>query len=187
MRPSEKTVGPTPGVWGAAILVIDDEAQVRQLVRRTLEPAGATVLDAASGAAGLELVSRSPRPLDLVITDVRMPGITGVEVAQVLSIFRPDLPVLAISGYVDAGAEDRRITVLPKPFAPEELIRAARALIDRGRALTPAARERRTAAKALRGMIEVDLVPTGGVAGQSSELIAAAQALRRLNQTRSTF
>ncbi len=116
-----------------------------------------------------------------------MPGITGVEVAQVLSIFRPDLPVLAISAYVDGDADDRRITLLAKPFAPEELIRAVEALIDRSRAPTPAARERRTAAKALREQIEGDLVPSAGVAGQSSELIAAAQALRRLNLSRSMF
>lgn len=185
MSASEATIGPTPDVSGAAILVIDDEEQVRQLVRRMLEPAGASVLDAGSGAAGLEIVSR--RPLDLVITDVRMPGITGVEVTQVLSIFRPELPVLAISGFIDGDAEDRRITLLAKPFSRDELIRAARALIDRARAMAPAARERRAAASALREIMAADLELSTTPAGQSSELVAAAQALRRLNVSRTTF
>ncbi len=177
----EETIGSSGDIPGAAILVIDDEEQVRHLVRRTLEPAGATVLDAVDGATGLEVVSRSPVPLDLVITDVRMPGISGVEVAQVLSIFRPELPVLAISAYVKGDVEDRRITLLAKPFAPDDLIRTVRSLIARARASAPPPHERRAAARALRETIDLD---RRSPARQGSELIAAAQALRRLNRSR---
>lgn len=174
------------GLAGAALVVIDDEEQVRHLLRRTLESAGAMVFDADSGAAGLELVAQSPAPLDLVITDVRMRGITGVEVAQVLSIFRPDLPVLAISGYVDGTASDRRITLLPKPFTPAELLDAARGVIQRARSLRPAGRERRAAAGALREAVGTGSGLSADSAVHGSELVAAARALRRLNLGRAT-
>jgi CheY-like chemotaxis protein len=95
------------------ILLVDDDDTVRELCRRGLEAEGAKVIEASDGERALSLVQTWPDPIDLVITDIRMPRIDGRELAEVLSIFRPELPALAMSGHPVYA--DRRLTTLAKP------------------------------------------------------------------------
>lgn len=119
----------------ASILVIDDEASVRRLLRLLLERAGHRVVEARDGAEGV-LLFRSA-PTDLVITDLYMPGQDGIETIQQLREEYPDCRILAVSGGASLGAdgplEDAKLLgasdVLAKPFQAEDLLEAVRRLI----------------------------------------------------------
>jgi CheY-like chemotaxis protein len=168
---------PGPGIRGDLILVVDDEAIVRRLVRRVLEREGASVLEAEDGERGLRLVQEHARDLTLVITDLVMPVIDGFEVAEVLSIFQPDLPVLAMSGHATAPVSDRRLTIIKKPFPVASLVDAVRTVkgIPRG----GLSEEQRARAQALRRATSALPDPLTSPA-QSVDLVAAALELRRL-------
>jgi DNA-binding response OmpR family regulator len=115
------------------VLVVDDEAAIRRVVRRALERNGAEVLEAEGGETALALLQRRADPIDLVITDLTMPDIGGLAVAQVLSVFRPELPVLAMSGNPGTPSPDRRLSLLLKPFTLAELLVAIRLVQSRSR------------------------------------------------------
>jgi len=109
--------GPAGHSASATVLLVDDEEGVRSYCRRVLEETGARVVEAVDGKAALRLVQSGEPPFDLVLTDLLMPLIGGREVAEVLSVFRPDLPVLGITA--DPGADhDRRLPVLQNPSPP---------------------------------------------------------------------
>jgi len=170
-RPSD------PGIRGDLILVVDDEAIVRRLVRRVLEREGASVVEAEDGEQGLRQVQEHARELALVITDLVMPTIDGFELAEVLSIFQPDLPVLAMSGHATVPAPDRRLTVIKKPFSVSSLVDAVRAV--KGRPHGSQSPEQRARAQELRRMTSALPDPSTSPA-QSIDLVAAAFELRRL-------
>jgi len=114
---------------GATILVVDDDRAVLRLLEHTLRAAGYGVLAAESGWGALDAFDHSVEPVDLLLTDVIMPDLTGPVVAERLCSKQPDLPVLFISGFHDADLVQhfvtrRRFTLLPKPFTAESLLRA---------------------------------------------------------------
>ena len=109
------------------VLVIDDDDMLRQMLARALGLEGFTVEQASDGLQGVEL-ARS-RPIDLVVTDLVMPGQEGMETILTLRRERPRLPIIAISGgvtnsklYLDIAAKIGARRVLPKPFQPRTLI-----------------------------------------------------------------
>jgi CheY-like chemotaxis protein/nitrogen-specific signal transduction histidine kinase len=108
------------------ILVVEDRAAVRDLVRETLAPCGYKILEAADGKQGLEISQGYGQPIDLLITDVIMPGLNGKEFAKLVKKLRPDTKVLYISGYsgdaLAADGADNEESVLQKPFSPEALL-----------------------------------------------------------------
>jgi CheY-like chemotaxis protein len=114
----------------ARIVVIDDDEQIRETVRRVLESRGHSVEDADQGAGGIAYVAQ--RAPDLVITDIFMPGQDGIEVLLELRKAFPRLKVIAMSGGDARGLlnllEDAELLgadrTLPKPFTPGELIAA---------------------------------------------------------------
>jgi two-component system, cell cycle sensor histidine kinase and response regulator CckA len=115
----------------ATILVVDDEPGVRRLVVRILERAGMLVLVADSGPQAIEMFAGHSHAIDLLLTDVMMPGMTGPELAQQLAQRRPGLKVLLMSGYtagtVRAGGNvGQEIRLIRKPFTPEGLLAAVR-------------------------------------------------------------
>jgi two-component system cell cycle sensor histidine kinase/response regulator CckA len=121
------------------VLLVEDEAGVRQLARTALEQNGYTVLEAAEGSEALDLVTRHPGPIDLLLTDVVMPHMTGPELASRLAVSRPGVKVLFMSGYNEDVALRQRLSgepaaFLPKPFSPTMLAGTVRRLLDNGRA-----------------------------------------------------
>ncbi|MFO7893771.1 MAG: PAS domain S-box protein [Longimicrobiales bacterium] len=122
---------------GELVLVVEDEAPVRSLVRKVLERKGYRVLEAADGKAALELAADHHGEIDLLIADLVMPGLSGREVAERLNAAEPDLATILISGYtadevVREGIEQGEFVFLPKPFSPEILTRRV-AEVLRGR------------------------------------------------------
>src|SRR5439155_21815862 len=83
------------------VLVVEDEEAVRGLVREVLELAGYRVLDAASGDEALVALLRSEGPIDALVTDLRMPGMDGIELTERIRAARPGLPTVVISAYAD--------------------------------------------------------------------------------------
>jgi signal transduction histidine kinase len=120
------------------VVVAEDDAMVRALVRVTLEAGGYTVLEASNGEAAIELCRRHSGPIDLLVTDMVMPGMGGRALAERLTADRPELRVLYVSGYAEADVFDdpgteTETSFVQKPFTPEELAVRVRALIDRPR------------------------------------------------------
>ena len=120
------------------ILLVEDEQEVRSLVRRMLRERGFTVLQAPSAAHALALLKEYEGPLDCMITDVVMPGMKGPELARRVALERR-LPVLFVSGYaeelIDMPPDFEAATAfLAKPFSPDQLVDAVRKLMAVGRA-----------------------------------------------------
>ena len=117
------------------LLVVEDEIAVSDLAIRTLNQFGYKVLSAGNGAEALELCQSCAKPVDLVISDVVMPRMGGVEFARVLATLWPGTPVLFISGYheelnLDRNHLDKGYSYLPKPFRPVDLVQRVRAMLD---------------------------------------------------------
>jgi len=117
---------------GTILLAEDDEA-VRAIARETLERAGYRVLSAADGSAALSLASAHDGTIDLLLTDVIMPGMHGPELAARLAASRPHLPVVFVSGYSDEmpalPVVSSRAAFVAKPFTPAALVRAIDTLL----------------------------------------------------------
>jgi CheY-like chemotaxis protein len=107
------------------ILVVDDEPGVRLLVCRMLAQGGYGTCEAADGAEALASL-RAGLPVDLVLSDVAMPQLNGVQLLEALSVSHPDLRVLLMSGYAAEDLVARGIPapcgMLRKPFTPERLL-----------------------------------------------------------------
>jgi two-component system cell cycle response regulator CpdR len=110
----------------ATILVVDDEEGVRTLLRHQITALGHTVQEAGNGLEALHLVRLQPERYDLVLSDVVMPLMNGIELASLLMDEQPGLPVVLISAYAPnaltrVGIHQAVIPVLMKPFDIEEL------------------------------------------------------------------
>jgi CheY-like chemotaxis protein len=121
------------------VLVVEDEDELRRLAVRELEERGYLVLAAANGVEALAVAHSLARPVDLLVTDVVMPEMNGVELAETLFDLWPSVAVLFVSGHLDEGAMDRHpldpdADLLPKPFTPDQLGRRARQALDRAAA-----------------------------------------------------
>jgi DNA-binding response OmpR family regulator len=117
------------------VLTIEDQPDIRRLIRMTLEFKGFTVLEAGNGEEGLAL-ARSAKP-DLILLDVMMPGMSGLTVGQVLTqdAVLSKIPVVMLSALgtradVDAGLQTGVRAYLVKPFSPWELLDLVARLID---------------------------------------------------------
>jgi len=125
----------------ATILVVDDEPQIRRVMRTTLASQGYTITEARSGEEALEVVRKSPP--DLILLDVNMPGMGGFDACRELRE-RSDVPIIMLTvkntekdkvHALDAGADDYVV----KPFGMEELLARIRAALRRGASLEPLA------------------------------------------------
>jgi len=128
------------------ILVVDDEDIVRALVTRVLREAGYRVVQAQHGAAAIALLDAQGSTIDLVISDLVMPGLGGREIAHWMAAHLPSLPVLFISGYPKPYLEAHRLfdetaPLLRKPFLPSRLLETVLELLrgDPGYDSLPAA------------------------------------------------
>jgi DNA-binding NtrC family response regulator len=117
------------------VLLAEDEEGVRQLIATVLEQNGYRVVVANDGEQAMREFERSRDPIDLLISDVVMPGMRGTELAGRLREIQPDLHVLFISGYTDPAIStevvSRRSQFLQKPFSSEALLRAVKDAVRR--------------------------------------------------------
>ena len=130
-------VSPKPAVQRSlmgseTILLVEDEEAVRGVGRAMLETYGYTVLLAGDGDAALKVAQKHPQPIQLLMTDILMPNMGGLELAERLSTLRPDLKVLYTSGYNDSGGPEQQLAgsrYMQKPYAMEDLGRTLRDLL----------------------------------------------------------
>ncbi|MFQ5613293.1 MAG: PAS domain S-box protein [Anaerolineae bacterium] len=118
------------------ILVVEDEAMVRELACRVLRGQGYTVLEAANGQAALRLLQEHSGQVHLLLTDVVMPQMGGKALADELATARPNTKVIFISGYTDRGFArhgvlEAGIEFIQKPFSPGTLTRKVRQVLDK--------------------------------------------------------
>jgi CheY-like chemotaxis protein len=117
------------------VLLVEDEAVVRTLVRNTLLQNGYRVLEAENGSQALRICERHRGPIHLLVTDVVMPGINGRELAERLTQQRPELRIMFMSGYTDEtiahhGVLAPGVGFLQKPFTLDALARKVRETLD---------------------------------------------------------
>jgi CheY-like chemotaxis protein len=136
-----ETLDPTPptrasGGAPETILVVEDDRAIRYLFTHVLEGSGYAVIACEDGMHGLEVASSQIDRIDAVITDSRMPGLTGCELITRIRAMRPEMPVVVVSGNVDRSgtstAEEPGIVRLSKPVSPDRLRRELRRLLTPG-------------------------------------------------------
>lgn len=132
--PVEPAGAPASEPRSATILLVEDDASVRSLTLRILAREGYHVIEAGNGDDALAAARRADRPIDLLISDVIMPGLSGGELARRLLEERPGTAVLYMSGYPDdtvarSGRIDRDAAFIEKPFTPETLARRVREVL----------------------------------------------------------
>jgi two-component system, cell cycle sensor histidine kinase and response regulator CckA len=120
---------------GGTILLVEDQEQVRKLAQRVLERAGYSVVTAADGQSAVALANRHPGPINLLVADMMLPGLSGRELAAQLTIHRPAIKVLYISGTTDDAIARHRVLApgtefLQKPFALAQLLQKVRKVLD---------------------------------------------------------
>jgi two-component system cell cycle sensor histidine kinase/response regulator CckA len=118
------------------ILIVEDEESLRRMAERILRAAGYTTVCASDGPQAIALLRDDPAPIDLLLTDVVMPGMNGHELASRIKATHPQLTVLFTSGYLhDAFPERERlgpeVQFLAKPYAPSSLTAKVRDVLDR--------------------------------------------------------
>jgi PAS domain S-box-containing protein len=127
----QETILPAP--VARTVLLVDDEPSVRAITRRLLERAGYRVLEAADGHEALSIAGRSDVRLDLLLTDMVMPGLSGQQVVIRFRATRPGVPIVGITGYAGespqvVAAEEAGLSgLITKPFSADALIRAVAA------------------------------------------------------------
>ena len=124
---------------GVTVLVVEDEATVRMLITETLRELGCRTIEAADGPAGLRVLQSGAR-VDLLVTDVGLPGLNGRQLADAARVARPDLKVLFVTGYAHDAALGRGAALEPgmelitKPFALDALAAKMRGMLEGGQA-----------------------------------------------------
>ena len=117
------------------LLLVEDEEMVRQLVGRVLRELGYEVFEGSSGEEALSISDNLERPIDLLVTDVVMPGMSGRELAELLVVSRPTTRVLFMSGYTEEaivhhGVLGGEAEFIGKPFTPQELAHKVRGVLE---------------------------------------------------------
>ena len=130
---SRPTIEP---VLAGTVLVVEDEDAIRALVVEAVQSLGCRVIEAADGPSGLRLL-QSSEPLDILVSDVGLPGLNGRQLADAARITRPLLPVLFITSHPGSAVQDWQLApgmeVLSKPFRLTELAVCIQRMVERGR------------------------------------------------------
>jgi CheY-like chemotaxis protein len=119
---------------GETILIVEDQEATAQITRILLESWGYHVLEAHNGGEALEIFERENGEIQLLLTDVTMPGISGPQLAHQMLCRRPELRVVFMSGYPNDELTNRKCAFLPKPFNPASLSKMIRTELDRSKA-----------------------------------------------------
>ena len=125
-----------PSAGTETILLVEDEAALRNVCRVYLESKGYTVLEAGNAKEAMRICQSYDRPIHVLITDIVMPGLGGLELAKFALELRPTLSVVLVSGYTDRALDHEAISFgkfLQKPFSFDALARIVRSLLDKNR------------------------------------------------------
>jgi PAS domain S-box-containing protein len=133
-KPDPTTRTTPPAAQGETILVVEDEPAMRMVTRRILEGSGYHVIEAPGGEEALRIVAEHTGKIDLVLTDIIMPGLSGAALAEHLLRQHPTLRILYMSGYTDDqvirhGLRQEKTHFLQKPFEAEQLTRRVREVL----------------------------------------------------------
>jgi PAS domain S-box-containing protein len=133
----ERPAGGTVARGSETVLLVEDEPLVRSLVHDILRKAGYQVLETGRGEEAVQIARRHGGVIHLLLTDVVMPGMSGLETARAVLAARPDIRVLYLSGYTDElvmrhGALGPGQAFMQKPFTPDALLRRVRELLEQG-------------------------------------------------------
>lgn len=120
---------------GETVLIVEDERAVRNIAKSTLEKFGYTVLTAADGEEALKVYADFTRKIDVLLTDIMMPNLSGTELADLLLAQQSDLIVIFMSGYTNdtigrKGVLTENINFIQKPFSPVSLAKSVRNILD---------------------------------------------------------
>jgi CheY-like chemotaxis protein len=131
----QQSVEHPPLSGSETILLVEDEDAVRNLASRALRKQGYTVMEAAHGGEALDIVQRLEVPVDLLVTDVVMPQVSGRELVEKLAVLSPETEVIYMTGYTDDaiihhGVLDSGIELIQKPFKPRVLLEKVREVLD---------------------------------------------------------
>ncbi len=135
---STEDAGELPQRASGTILLVEDQANLRTLLREVLQAKGYLVLEADTGKRAIALARKHPGRIDLLVTDIIMPGMRGWIVGQRVAVLRPGIKVLYMSGHTDTDLEQQealldRELLLEKPFRPEVLLRKVHDIFSRDR------------------------------------------------------
>jgi DNA-binding NtrC family response regulator len=131
-KPTNRRAAATPAVSGeGVVLLVEDDAAVRALARRTLEQRGFHVIEAEDGEQALEFASTPAQHIDVVVTDLSMPKMRGDELAARIRVVQPKAGIVLMSGYTEAVVNPthhhrEHSSFLEKPFTPDSLTSAVR-------------------------------------------------------------
>jgi CheY-like chemotaxis protein len=122
----------------ATVLLVEDNNNLRDLLQRTLQGVGFSVFPAVDGAEALRLCQQHDGVIDLVVTDIVMPRLNGLEFSKQIRTDRPETKFLFITGFEDQFPElsEYSANVLEKPFLPSELLRKVEDILNQGKAAT---------------------------------------------------
>jgi len=131
-----ESIAERPPGRGETVLVVEDEPDVRRMAERILTKGGYSVLSSGGGEEALEICRQGDQEIDLLLTDVIMPGMLGTELVEKIEAVRPGVAVVFMSGYShevlapEALAEQGTAAFIEKPFNAGELLRTIRGLLD---------------------------------------------------------
>jgi two-component system cell cycle sensor histidine kinase/response regulator CckA len=138
MKTVTAPVEPDHGRGHGTILLVEDDDPVRQIIRTVLEQDGYTVVESRNGAEALGVFTQDPGRINLLITDLVLPGMSGAQIAETINRKRPALGIIVISGYGDreAGMLDGLSApgmFMQKPIRSETLLRNVQGILRRGK------------------------------------------------------
>jgi CheY-like chemotaxis protein len=128
--------GPGGRTARSTVLLVEDDETVRRLLSRVLDEAGVRVLQAANGVEALEIMRRMQTRVALVVTDICMPVMDGLEFARAFQPLYPSIPILFMTGHQPIASErtlqEAGARLLHKPFGPEVFLEAVSAMLAEG-------------------------------------------------------
>jgi len=132
---SSPSIPPCVNDNGCHVLLVDDERAVRRFASRVLQQDGHIVHEVADGAEALELIEKNSVPVELVVSDIIMPRLNGVELMRAIVAIRPDVPVILMSAYAQGELANMGVLapcgVVPKPFPAERLLEEVRRCLSK--------------------------------------------------------
>lgn len=121
--------GATP-LSRSTLLIADDDERIRILLARVLEQAGYAVLSTDNGRTALDILADVSRPLDLLLTDHSMPGMSGPELIKQAALYRPRLKVICLSARVKEASVSHGVRYEPKPFSMARLLESVKEMLS---------------------------------------------------------